>query len=283
MNKGKYRYLIVFCCFLAVVITSCKQKQKIVYSTTPIVEKDNSELFNDIVQSSISYNSLSSKLNMVVTTGSRSLSSRASLRIVKDDAIQISIQPLFGVEMFRFYIDPDSIVLLDRMNKRYVKESITTLKEQYPIGFDFYTMQSIITNSIFVSGKHNAEISDYKLFKYDQTSDRSHYLNAVDDKSDIEYSFTVNGDDRITFTHLMQHQKMLSLQWSYSNFARINNATLFPLKMSALITSKSRKIDTELHFSDVVVDDAISLSINVPSGYNRTSIAEIFKIITSIK
>lgn len=282
MNTGKYRFLILFCCFMAVIVTSCRPKQRIVYSTTPVVEKENSELFNDIVESSFPYTTLSSKLNMIVTNGSKSLSSRANLRIVKDNAIQISIQPLFGVEMFRFYIDPDTIVLLDRMNKRFVKESISSLKKQYPIGFDFYTMQSIITNSVFVSGKQNAEISDYKLFKYNQTSDRSHYLNAIDEKSDIEYSFTVNGDDRITFTHLMQHQKMLSLQWAYSNFAKIDSTT-FPHKMSALITSKSRKIDTELQFSDIVIDEYISLSIKVPSGYTQTSIAELLKIITSTK
>lgn len=249
------------------------------YSITPVEDKEYSELFSDILSSSFPYNTLSAKLNVNITSGSRSLSSRASLRMIKDNALQISIQPLFGVEVFRFYIDTDTVVVLDRMNKRYVKESISTVKEQYPMGFDFFTMQSILTNSVFVSGHDEVLESDYNKFNYTRTSDRNYYLIAKDPESQIEYSFTVNGEDRITFTHLMEHGEKQSVQWTYSKFTIIDSG-VFPHRMNASISSNSQRLDTVLEFSDIITGEPIELNINIPDGYKKIGLAEIIKVIT---
>ncbi|HLW10179.1 MAG TPA: DUF4292 domain-containing protein [Fermentimonas sp.] len=279
MKIPTYIYYITIILLFGSVIVSCKPKQKIVYSTTPVEKKTNSDLFNDIILSSIDYKTLTSRLNLNVTSGTRTLSSKATLRIVRDEAIQISIQPLFGVEMFRFYIDPVKVVLLDRMNKRYVKESIDSLKENYPVGFDFFTMQSMLTNAPFVTGKKSADVMDYKLFRFTQTSDLNYYLISEDPESDIEYSFTVNGDDRITFTHIMHHENKQSLQWLYDNFAIISES-VFPHRMVATLSTKSIKINTELVFSGITInEESLNISMNIPNGYRKAPITEILKII----
>ena len=278
MKKPIYIIVLFFCLLSAALFTACKPKHKIVYSTTPVEEKANSELFNDIISSSLNYSTFSSRLNLNITSGSKTLSSKAILRIVKDSAIQISVQPLFGVEMFRFYIDPYKVVLLDRMNKRYVEETITSLKEHYPVGFDFYTMQSMLTNALFVTGKNRAEYNDYRLFRYTRTSDLNYYIISKDLESGIDYSFTANGDDRITFTHLLHSQDQLSLQWTYDEFAEITES-VFPHRMMASISTEKRKLDSELKFSGIQINEPISISISSPNGYRKVAIADILKII----
>lgn len=280
MKNVNYKNILIFCFILGLAVTACKPKQRIIYSTKPIEDKENNQLFSDINTNSFDFNTFSSRLNLIVTNGTRSISSKANIRMVKDSAIQISVQPLFGVEVLRFYIDPDSVVVLDRMNKRYVEESITSLKELYPVGFDFYTMQSILTNAPFVSGKSRVEDSDYRKFNYIQTSDLNYYLTSKDPESDIEYSFTVNGNDRITFTHLMQFKKQQSLQWTYDNFAVLGKNS-FPHKMNAIISSKSRKINAEFLFSEIVTNEPVQITSQVPSSYRKTSIEEILKIMSS--
>lgn len=280
MKHLKYKNILLFILILGLTISSCKPKQRIIYSTKPIEDKENNQLFSDIKSHTFDFSTLTSRLNLIVTNGTRSISSKASLRMVKDRAILISVQPLFGVEVLRFYIDPDSVVILDRMNKRYVEESITSLKEIYPVGFDFYTMQSILTNAPFVSGKSRVEDSDYRKFNYIQTSDFNYYLTSKDPESDIEYSFTVNGNDRITFTHLMQFNKQQSLQWTYDNFAELGNNT-FPHKMNAVLSSKSKKINAEFLFSEIVTDEPVQIISQVPDSYRKASLEEILKIISS--
>ncbi len=282
MRKHKSIYLIsLFFCLLNVALfTACKSKHKVIHSTTPIEEKANSDLFKDIISNDLNYNTFSSRLNINITSGSRTLSSKATLRMVKDSSIQISVQPLFGVEMFRFYLDPYQVVLLDRMNKRYVEETISSLKEQYPVGFDFYTLQSMLTNALFITDKSRVENNDYRIFRYTQTSDLNYFLTGKDPNSGIEYSFTVNGDDRITNTHLLHSQDQMSLRWTYDEFAEITES-IFPHRMLVSINTQKRKLDSELKFSGIAINEPLSISISIPNGYRKVAVAEILKIIAS--
>lgn len=280
MKRVCYKYILLFSILLGLTITACKPRQRVIYSTKPIEDKENNQLFSDINSNSFDFNTFSSRLNMNLTSGTRSVSSRANIRMIKDRAIQISVQPLFGVEVLRLYIDTDTVIILDRMNKRYVEESLSSLKEFYPIGFDFYTMQSILTNAPFVAGKNRVEDSDYSKFNYIQTSDLNYYLYSKDPESDIEYSFTVNGNDRITFTHLMQYEQQQSLQWTYDNFTILGNSS-FPHRMNARISAKSRIINADFLFSEIVTNEPIQITSQVPDSYSKVTIDEILKIIMS--
>ncbi len=273
-----YRNYIIFL-LIALTLTGCKAKRRVVDFTMPVAEKSDDALFRDILAESFPYETLSARLDLKLTNGTRSRSSKAQIRIVKDNAIQISVQPLFGVELFRLYVDPDTIALLDRMEKRYVKEAITTLKEHYPVGFDFYTLQSLFTNTLFVANKTGVTPTDFRRFSYTRTPDSNYYLTSEDPESKIRYSFTVNGDNRVTYTHLQQSgEENNFLQWSYSHFIALNESA-FPHTMRASITSGDQVINTEFLFSDVVTNDGTRLSLQIPASYTRTSLDNILKII----
>lgn len=281
-NNIYFRYVLIICLLIAVAFTACKPKQKIVNSTSPVEKKSHKELLSDVVANQFTYRTFSARLNIGLNSGTRSLSSKANIRIVKDEAIQISVQPLFGVEMFRFYIEPDTLFLLDRMNKRYVLESIKSLKELYPVGFDYFTLQSLFTNALFVSGKKDVDVArDANVFQYEY-SEQCYRIEARDVASGIDYSFILNGDDRITFTHLMRPDKQQYLQWEYRDFVLLNNA-IFPHKMNMAFSSDSREINTELSFSNVVINEPVSLSFNVPSNYSKVSIEDILRILSPQK
>jgi hypothetical protein len=276
------RYILIVCLLSAVAFTACKPKQKIVYSTSPVAEKANRELFSDIIANGFPYRTFTAKLTLGITSGTKSFSSKANIQIVKDEALLISVQPLFGVEVFRLFMNPDTVFLLDRMNKRYVLESIAAIKEIYPVGFDYYTMQSLFTNALFVSGKGTIDGADYREFSFDRASEQNYRIAACDAGSGIDYSFTVNGDDRITFAHLMQPEKKYYMQWGYHNFAVLNEV-VFPHKMSVSLSSASRKIDAEILFSGVVTNAPLQLALNVPLSYTKTSLGEILKILSPMK
>jgi len=282
MNTKRFIQILLLCLLTGMAFQACKPRQRIIYSTSPVADKANNQLFNDIISREFQYNTFAAKLNLNLTNGTKSMSSKANIRIVKDKALQISIQPLFGVEMFRFYMNPDTVMVLDRMNKRYVMESIASLKELYPVGFDFYTLQSVFTNNLFVPGKKQVESSDYRKFKYTQTNDQFYYIASKDAKSDINYSFTVNGDDRITLTQLLQPERKQTLEWGYQNFVELNDL-VFPSKMHVTLSTSTRRVNAEILFSDIVTNEMLKLTLDVPSGYTRTTVDEMLKIFAQTK
>ncbi len=100
------KYLVALLLLVLVGVYSCKSKERIVQADSELEDKTNSDLFEDVLIKEINFTTFSSKMNMSFSTGRRVLNSRATLRIVRDEAIQLSLQPVFGIEMFRLYVQP---------------------------------------------------------------------------------------------------------------------------------------------------------------------------------
>lgn len=260
-----------------VIVQSCKSKRQIV-SAAAVEDKMDEKLFIDIVDNQFNFTTFSSKVNLNLSSGTKSLSSKSSLRILKDKAIQLSVQPLFGVEMLRLYIDNDSIVFLDRMNKRYVKESLADVKELFPVGFDFKTVQSLLTNRVFMSGKPEVLYDDFDQFTTSRISDLLYQIRSVDRESGIEYSFAINGNDRITLAHLNEPKRNYSMDWEYDDFM-LKNSKLFPHRMNVKLETTKRKADIGMEFSSIVINDDFDLQISIPSSYQRAAINDLLKVI----
>ena len=272
-------YLILLSIVILLGVNSCKPKKEIIRATPHITEKAEEELFSDILSNQLAFSTFSAKLNISLSNAKHTLASKANLKIINDHMLQLSVQPLFGIEIFRFHIDNDTVVILDRMNKRYVKESIDELKNRYLLELDYYTLQSLFTNKLFLGGNKVLTPSDYSKFTYVKTS-TNYYLKSINNDSYITYLFMVNGDDRITFSHLFHPINKYSLQWSYSDFTRLGTH-IFPYKMRIEISSPKHKLDIDMNYSNIVLDEPMELSITIPKGYTQTNFSDIIKIITA--
>ncbi|HHW80759.1 MAG TPA: DUF4292 domain-containing protein [Bacteroidales bacterium] len=275
------KYLIALLLLLFVGVYSCKPKERIVQAESELEDKTNSNLFEDILENEVRYSTFSSKLNMSFSTGRKVLNSRATLRIVRNEAIQLSIQPIFGIEMFRLYIQPDCIIILDRMNKRYVQETYDDLNKEYPIGFNFYTLQSLFTNALFIPEQSNVLIDDYRKFRYVQSSN-NYRLSGRDRISDIDYSFFVNGNDQITLTQMYMPAKKYSMEWSYDEFSLVEKL-FFPLEMKVSASSEKINLNTSISLSSINFDESLTLDSSIPSSYTKVELKEVIKLLADKK
>lgn len=275
----KYSAALLF--LLLIGMYACKSKERIVQAESELEHKGNSDLFKDILYKELKFTTFSSKLNMTISTGTKTISSRGNLRIINNEAIQISVQPLFGIEMFRLYVEPDYLIVLDRMNKRYVKESFEDIKDKSPIGFNFYSLQSLFTNSLFIPEQSTVSSNDFRQFRYSETSD-NYYLSASDKKSNIDYSFSVNGNDQITSTQLFLPKKDYSLQWNYDQFTLMKNI-FFPHEMKVVASTQKRKLNTSFSLSDINLDTSMNLETSIPDSYTKMEFSEVLKMFSDKK
>ena len=275
-NHKLIKYNVILLLFFVVGLYSCKTGQKMTQAESPLTEKTDSELFKDILYKELHFDTFSSKLNMTISTGTKTISSKGNLRIINNEALQVSVQPLFGIEMFRLYVQPEYFIILDRMNKRYVKESFSDLEENSPIGFNFYTLQSLFTNNLFVPEQSKVSQQDYKKFKYSETPENYH-LSARDKKSQIDYAFSVNGNDQITLTQLYLPRKAYSLQWNYDQFSLLDSL-FFPVEMKIVASTQKQKLDTSLSLSDINLNNPLTLETEIPGSYTKVELSEVLKM-----
>jgi hypothetical protein len=106
-----------------------------------------------------------------------------------------------------------------------------------------------------------------------------YFMQANDRRSGIDYSFTVNGYDRITRANLAHGNN--SLLWTYDHFAMVGNYA-FPHRMNMEIATATRSTAAEITFSNIATNDTFQLTPNIPNGFTRTSIAEVMRIVTAL-
>src|SRR5690554_3390512 len=275
----KTHHLLKYCASLLLLLFigmyACKSKEKIIQADSALEHKANSKLFEDIIYKGLKFNTFSSKLSMTISTGTKTVSSKGNLRIINNEAILLSVQPLFGIEMFRLYVEPDHLIVLDRMNKRYVKETFDDLTEKNSIGFNFYSLQSLFTNNLFVPEQSSISASDYRKFKYSETSEQ-YVLSASDKKSNVDYSFSINGNDQITLTQLALPKKNYSLHWNYSQFSLMRDL-FFPHEMMVVASTQKNKLNASFSLSDINLETQMDLETTIPSSYTKMELSEVFK------
>lgn len=96
---------------------------------------------------------------------------KANFIIAKDSAIMVSVSNPLGIEITRAILMPDSIKVIDRLNKTYVEAKFKELERKFSVALDFYQIQSILTGdykntfSINKENSNNEIISENGIFK----------------------------------------------------------------------------------------------------------------------
>jgi hypothetical protein len=75
--------------------------------------------------------------------GKKSTSVGGSLRIRRGEVIQLSLAPLLGIEIGRAEITPDGMLVVDRINKRYVRVSFEELKALSRVDLTYDILRAI--------------------------------------------------------------------------------------------------------------------------------------------
>ena len=259
-------------------ITSCKTTKK---ATTKSYEaKEAKELFSLVADNSLEYQTFSGKMKASVRLGKNNVDINAYLRIIKDEKLQLSLQmPILG-EMFKLAISKDSLILIDRMNKQFVAESMQDIKQTSSFDFNLNNLQALFTNQLFLAGKPAVTTADFQLFTINQEKEQA-FLTAKDKY--INYTFTVDYTDHIKNSMMTGNSGKTTMNWSYDNFSPLENKRLFPMQMGMNLNSSTNKLSLNLAFSKIDLDKDIEIDFNIPKKYNRITLAQALILINSMK
>ncbi|NDW10428.1 DUF4292 domain-containing protein [Dysgonomonas sp. 520] len=263
---------IVILSFIAFFV-SCKSK-KDALSSGEFKKKSQNELLSDVLDKELNFKNVSGKISLqLMLPGGPKNSKKVSgvVKIVKDEAMQISFR-MFGIEGFRMTATPDSIYIIDRMNKNYAVENISALQKS--LNFNYYNLQALLTNSIFIPGKKEVEKSDFNKFKVNMSSDM--YMASVDDKN-MKYNFAIDANDRVASTLIFRQEDKQAIQWSYRNFV-VDNKYVYPTEMQTQVEFNDRRFDVGITYGSLDFDkSSLDIDFSMPGKYTRISIKELMK------
>lgn len=272
----------LFCSVLLFVLllSGCKSIKKV--GTVEAGEaKAHQAFFDSMKEQAFHYTTLSARLNAEIITPEKELSSRVDLKMVKDSAFQLSIVPLLGIELFRIEFSRDSVKVLDRLNKRYVAEGYEGMKGKLPVDFNFYNLQALFTNRVFLPGEQ--EISPEKYNRFKLTQDGPKAIATTRDALDLLYTFVADGEEKLLSLHVTDKQEQYNLYWDYKDF-RLVGQQPFPMLMDVRVVAKSQQVGKILFsFGRIEPDVPVKLNFAIPEKYKRITFAQAIKGLSDSK
>ncbi len=133
---------------------------------------------------------ISAKLKFTISAGARDLSVAGSLKMKRDEVIRIQLTPLGIMEAGRIEFTKDHVLIMDRLDKEYIKVGYDKVDFLERNGLDFYALQALFWNCLFIPGTQRVTESSLGCFGVD----RSATGTAITmEHGDISYRWTADG------------------------------------------------------------------------------------------
>lgn len=235
-------------------------------------------LLQSVQEGVLDFRTLSARLNVELRQNNgKTLDSRVELKMVRDSIIQLSIQPLLGIEVFRVELTTDTVRLIDRMGKRYVEERYSGLLEEASYDFNFYNLQALFINRVFLPGMSDLTPELYGRFRMSEGTGYTDF--KVTDSRNLAYTFHIDREEKLASTEISDDEGRFLLTWAYDNFQAFGQQ-IFPMKMKADIVVKGKSMGgLDLNYSRIQLNKELRFSSSSLMKYRRVTMDEILKML----
>ncbi len=243
-------------------------------------------LYNQIVDSSLSYNTLWIKrFSAHYESNEKTQNVKGSIKILRDSIIMVQLNAPTGIlEVARIYITPDSVKIIDRLKKEYLASDFFFLSEKLNMDVDFYTLQSILTNSIFqlrelyekqrpfIRNFKGKAIDDKYVFISDKASKVERKLRK--DKYEKLYKFNYQRFEidpslmKITDVLVRLFGEERDMVLKYRDFINLEGQK-FPSELVFKVKDSVQSLSCKLKYNKLVLDQEIKFPFKVSSKFKR--------------
>jgi len=240
------------------------------------------EFVESVIQNAGGWDALTAKMSLAIDLeGKGATKVNGTLRIKKGEVIQMSIAPFLGIEVARAEITPDGVLVIDRMNKRYVEVSFSELKELAHADLDFHTLQALFLNELFLPGKGDLVPRDASSFKVDAGTDR--VLLSVKKAKHFSYRFWVDAPETLLRESCIGlNGTPYIIRWKYEDFRALEQKS-FPAEMQLSFEGSKKPVKASFGLSRLSVDDDWEKRTEVSKKYDKVELGDILKLLLKNK
>ena len=210
----------------------------------------------------------------ITGVGSKDLSVNGQLRMRRNDVVRLSLRFL-GMEVGVLEFTPQDVLVVDRVNKQYVRASYSEVSFLRQAALDFYSLQSLFWNELFVPGRSEGKAVDAS----DLTMVQEQNLCVLTPKNTPKLTYHFYADpsqqtlNRLQVTSVNKADKG-QFAWNYDAFERFQGRP-FPTAMQMCVSGTSKDVTLSLNLSSLKADSDWNYRTTVSSKYTRRSVQEV--------
>lgn len=261
--------------FMVVLMASCSSTKslKTAHSIEGMTE---SEFVENVIVNAGGWDALTAKMTLAVDLeGKGATKVNGSLRIKKGEVIQLSIAPFLGIEVARAEISPEGILVIDRMNKRYVEVSFAEVKALAHADLDFHTLQALFLNELFLPGKDDLTPHDVSAFRVEPEAQG--VVLDVKKAKRFSYQFLTQAPEALLKeSRIGLEGTPYLLSWKYDNFRSLEQKR-FPSEMQLAFEGGKKPVKAAFSLSRLSTDSDWETRTEVSSRYEKVELWDILK------
>jgi len=272
------RFLLILMVSFVVMLmqTACRSTKKI---QTAIATKDTTqtvdipvepkidsiavinEIYSSILKNKIEFNTFSAKIKVDFEDKDGKKSDfNAFVRMKKDSLIWISVNAALGIEAFRVLITPDSVKVLNKLDKIVQLRSVGYLQEVAGIAFTFSELQDLLIGNPIYFGSDQIH-----SFRKDDRITSLYSLGPL-----FRHLLTVrNGDytlqnSKIDDLDPARSRTMLIVYGDYETRGNMHFSTYRKIS----VTTKNN-VNVEMQFKQYNFNEELNFPFTIPKNYKR--------------
>lgn len=270
-----------------------KQPTTVKQTTAPTqssVQKQKLQFVQKVSDQSLYQENLVSDLSFTLNTGSRNISVPGILHMRRDEVIRIQLLiPLIRSEVGRIEFTKDYVLFIDRMHKQYVKASYNDVAFLKDNGINFYSLQALFWNQLFIPGQQRVGESQLSMFSVDLAAVQANNVPVTLLDGKMAYKWlaeSVSGlINMAEAKYTSANHGVSTLKWNYGNFQNFG-AKKFPVYHEVTIqtqaTKQQRTIKAVFELNGLS-DNADWESFTTPSSrYQKVGVDEILEKLTKL-
>lgn len=206
---------------------------------------------------------------------SSNFSSAIQVRMLRDDAIYISLRPMLGIEVGKLVITGDSLIAVDKIHKRYVAEKVSLLTAGIPVTVS--DVQDIFLGRPFIIGK--GTLNEGLKTQVTSTPEGSGTLITPNEGyRGYNYSFKFDHKQRILSLDIVpQGSTTAAYQVNYSDVkATAAGNVAHGIDVNATIEKK--KLNFSMSYKNIDWNGNVKIERGIPNGYTRMKASDLFSI-----
>lgn len=272
---------------MTLAMAGCGSKKAATEGTSSTVDKHNGgnvqalAFVQKVANQKVSTQNIVGKMSLNVQMGSKNITVPGSLHMRYGEVIRIqAFIPLLGSEVGRIEFTPDYVLVIDRMHKEYIKEDYNKVDFLKSNGLNFYSLQALFWNQLFVPG--TTSISDANLLDFGVT-EAGNSKNITLKKGNLNIVWNAdNANGRIstakaTYSSLTQGKS--SLNWTYSNFKAVAGK-MFPgyqkFTFATTAIKNQSNISLTIDMDGVKTDNKWEAKSEISKRYKKIEATDVF-------
>ena len=254
--------------------------------TTPADTANQAALMKRMKENTQKQDFVTSKVKFSIEVGQLRQSLTGNLKMKRNEVIRLQLMAFGFVEAARMEFTPDNVLIMDRINKQYLRVPYHYVDFLRESGINFYTLQALFWNELFLPNQKSVSQEDMSRFSTMHEGDNV-IVGYEDKKMSMNYSWLVNNSSgrismaNISYQDRLNNNATTQLNWDYRAFSTLSRKP-FPSNMNITVTTPKKELKLGLELNYLGNESDWETTTQISGKYREVELDEILRRFMSL-